>query len=54
MNQHGEFKTWHFTSVLTTTHKIHADMIWLATNKIIVADAQNLLVKACIKAKVMN
>jgi hypothetical protein len=53
-NQRGEYKTWHFTSVLTPTHEIHADINWLATNKKIVVDAQYLLVKACIKAKVMN
>ncbi len=44
----------HFTSMLTPTHEIHADINWLASNKIIVADAQNLLVKACIRAKVLN
>jgi hypothetical protein len=54
LNQRGEFKTWHFTSVLTQTHEIHAVINWPTTNKIIEVDAQNLLVKACIEAKVMN
>ncbi len=51
-----KFKTWHFqvTSVLISTQEIHDDINWLATNKIIIADAQNLLVKTYIKAKVMN
>jgi hypothetical protein len=40
--------------VLTPTHVIHADINWLATYKIIVGDAQNSLVKACNKTKVMN
>ncbi len=54
LNQRGEFKTWHFTSVLTLTHEIHACINWLAIYTIIVVDAQYLLVKTCSKAKVMN
>jgi hypothetical protein len=52
-NQRGEFKTLHFTSVLTQYHEIHADINWISTNKIIVVDAQNLPVRACNKAKVV-
>jgi hypothetical protein len=40
LNQLGEFKTWHFTRVLTLIHEIQADINWLATNKIIVTDAK--------------
>ena len=53
-NQRGEFKTWHFTSELTPTHEIRADIDWIATNNTIIADTPNLHVKACIKANVMD
>jgi hypothetical protein len=33
-NQCGDFRTWHFTSVLTPTREIHADIYWIATNNI--------------------
>ncbi len=51
LNQCGEFKTWHFTSVLTPTHEIHADINWLATDKIIVADTQILRLKPVLKQR---
>ena len=54
LNQRGEFKTWHFTSELMQTHEINSDINRIATDNLIVADAQNLLVKACINAKIMN
>ena len=44
LNQRGEFKTWHFTSELMLTHEINADINRIATDNLIVADAQNLLV----------
>jgi hypothetical protein len=46
--------TWHFTSVLTPTHQIHADVSWIAANNIVVAQPDILLVKACIREKIIN
>ena len=54
LNLRAQLKTWHFASVLTSTHEICANIYWLATNKINVAHAHNLLVKACIREKVEN
>jgi hypothetical protein len=51
LNQRGEFKTWHFTSVLTPTHEIHADINWLTTNKIIEAGAQICWLKTVLKQR---
>ena len=52
-NQRGEFRTWHFTSVLTPTHEIHADINWIAHNNIDAVHPQNLLVKAQIRERVL-
>jgi hypothetical protein len=46
--------TWHFSRVLTPTHQIHADVSWIATHNIVVEQPHILLVKACIKKKVIN
>jgi hypothetical protein len=53
-NQSGEFRTWHFTSVLRPTHEIHADINWIAYYNIDAVHPQNLLVKAQIRERVLN
>jgi hypothetical protein len=53
-NQRGEYKTWRFTSTLTPTDQINEDIHWIATNNIAAVDPHILLVKACIRQKVMN
>ncbi len=51
-----ELKMWHFTSVLTPTHEIHADISCIAHDDINIGNhcAQKLLAKADIRAKVMS
>jgi hypothetical protein len=51
-----EFKMWHFTSLLTPTHEIHANISCIAHDDKDIGNhcARKLLVKACIRAKVMN
>ena len=53
-NQRGGFRTWQFTSVLTPTHEIYADINWIAHNSINALQPQNLLVKAQIRERVLN
>ncbi len=50
----ARYKTWHFTSVLTPTDQIRADINRIVTNNTNVAHSHILLVKACIKEKVIN
>ena len=54
LNQRGEYKTWRVTSTLTPTDQINADIHWIATNNIAAVDPHILLVKACIRQKIMN
>ena len=54
LNQRGEYKTWLFTSTLTPTHQKYAVIPWIANNNIAEVGPHILLVKACIRQKVMN
>ncbi len=54
LNQRLEFKTWRFTGTLTPTHHISEDIHWIATNNIAVLEPHILLVKACIRQKIMK
>ena len=54
INARGVFRTWHFTSVLTPTHQIRADIDTIITNTPNVSHPYILLVKAYIREKVIN
>jgi hypothetical protein len=54
LNKRGEFKTWRFTGTLKPTHHINEDIHWIAANNIAVLEPDILLVKACIRQKIMN